>query len=87
MEWAPVLSDEVANVATSGEPADRVPLPRLVDPSLNVTVPVGMAPLPATVAVKVTELPYVEVGEDDVTLIVTEAFVTGCNTAFDVDVK
>ena len=57
MEWAPVVSVAVPNVAWSGDPPDRVPLPRVVDPSLNVTVPVGTAPLPVTVAVKVTELP------------------------------
>jgi hypothetical protein len=87
MEWAPVVSAAVAKVAVSGEPPDRVPLPRVVDPSLNVTVPVGTAPLPVTVAVKVTELPYVDVGKDDTTVIVTEPFVTGCTTVFDVDVK
>ena len=51
MLCVPALSDDVENVAT---PADRVPVPRMVEASLNVTVPV--APL-VTVAVKVTAAP------------------------------
>ncbi len=80
-----MVSVKVVNRARSGEPPFNVPLPSVADPSLNVTVPVGTAPLPETVAVKVTELPYVDVGRDDTTLIVTEAFVTACTTVFDVD--
>jgi hypothetical protein len=41
---------------------------------MNVTVPV--APVPVTVAVNVTELPYVDGLGDDPTLVVVEARVT-----------
>jgi hypothetical protein len=42
------------------------PVPRTVDPSLNVTVQVAPA---VTVAVNITEPPYVDVGDDDITLV------------------
>jgi hypothetical protein len=87
MEWAPAASANVLYIAVSGEPPDKALVPRGVDPSLNVTVPVGTAPLPTTVAVKVTELPYDDVGKDDTTVIVTEPFVTDCTTVFEFDVK
>src|SRR5881628_35048 len=55
--WLPVASDEVINVAW---PVVSVPVPSVVAPSLNVTVPVGV-PAPgaaaATVAVNVTAWP------------------------------
>jgi hypothetical protein len=60
IEREPPESVEVANVALPL--VSSVPVPRFVPPSLNVTVPVGV-PVPlvcATVAVKVTEFPYVE---------------------------
>lgn len=41
-------------------PPDKVPVPRVVAPSLNVTVPVGVPPVLVTVAVKVTKPPYVD---------------------------
>jgi hypothetical protein len=50
MECVPTLSVEVVNVACP-DPLS-VPLPSVVAPSLNVTVPVGFDPV--TVAVKVT---------------------------------
>ena len=52
MLWVAAVSDVVLNVAT---PPDMLLLPRVVDPSLNVTDPV--APV-VTVAVNVTESPY-----------------------------
>jgi hypothetical protein len=48
----------VLNVATP-EPF-RVPVPRFVPPSIKVTVPVGVPPVPVTVAVNVTDWPAVE---------------------------
>jgi hypothetical protein len=60
IEREPAESVEVVKVALPVAPS--VPVPRFVPPSLNVTVPVGV-PVPlvcATVAVKVTEFPYVE---------------------------
>ena len=51
----------------------RVPVPRVVDPSLNVTAPVGMPPVLVTVALKVTELPYADGLADDIgTLVVVD---------------
>src|SRR5439155_1224321 len=58
IEWEPTASVLVTNVAWP-EPF-RVPVPRVLEPSLNVTVPVGVpAPLvfAFTVAVKVTGCP------------------------------
>ncbi len=55
-------------------PPDKVLAPRAMVPSLNVTVPV--APAPVTVAVKVTELPYVDGLRVDVTPVVVDAEVT-----------
>lgn len=52
--WLPTASDDVPNVAMFGVPPDKVAVPSVVVPSLNVTVPV--APV-VTVAVKVTRLP------------------------------
>ena len=55
MLWLPEDSDDVVNDA---EPPLRVPVPRVVAPSLKVTVPLG-EPAPgetgATMAVKVTD--------------------------------
>jgi hypothetical protein len=59
-EREPAESVEVAKVALPL--VSSVPVPRFVPPSLNVTVPLGV-PVPLvgpTVAVKVTEVPYVE---------------------------
>ena len=57
MAWAPVERLEVVSVAT---PAVMVPLPRLVDPSKKLNVPLGLPTPGATVlieAVKVTDWP------------------------------
>ena len=51
MECVPRANVEVVKVAL---PLLSVPVPRVVDPSLKVTVPVGVPPLEVTVAVKVT---------------------------------
>jgi hypothetical protein len=57
IEWDPTDKVDVENVAW---PPLSVPVPSVVAPSLNVTVPVGV-PLPepdaATVAVNVTDCP------------------------------
>jgi hypothetical protein len=61
MECAPAVRLTVVKVATP-EPF-KVPVPIVVAPSLNVTVPVGVgAPttVPATVAVNVTGPPTVD---------------------------
>ena len=72
IECDPTARVEVATVAVSGFPPLSVPVPIVVAPSLKVTVPDG-AVTPAncgvTVAVNVTELPYVE-GVPDVATVV-----------------
>jgi hypothetical protein len=55
-------------------PPDRLPVPRTVAPSLNVTVPVAVEAL--TAAVKVTEAPKVDGLRLDVTTVVVAAFDT-----------
>jgi hypothetical protein len=75
---------EVLNVA---EPPLRAPEPRVVAPSLKVTVPVGV-PLPgaagATVAVKVTPCPNAEGFPDEITAVVVLALFTVCVSVLDV---
>jgi hypothetical protein len=63
-EWAAAESEVVVNVAT---PLVRVPVPRAVAPSLNVTVPVAVDG--DTVAVRVTLWPNVEVLADEVRMV------------------
>ena len=56
IEWLPRINPDVLNVAIP-EPFS-VPVPRIVDPSSNVTVPVGVPePGDVTVAVNVTDYP------------------------------
>ena len=55
----------MVNVAV---PADSVPLPSVVEPSLNVTVPVAV--LGDTVAVSVIDWPNVEGFADDESVVV-----------------
>jgi hypothetical protein len=74
----------VVKVAVLGEPPDNTPVPRVAAPSINVTVPV--APAPAIVAVKVTELPYAAVGDDETTFVAVDALFTVCGIAPEVDV-
>ena len=78
----PIASDEIANVAA---PPLSVPVPRVVLPSLNVTVPVGV-PLAgaaaATVAVNVTDWPKTDGFDEDVTAVVLLAWFTTCGFVF-----
>jgi hypothetical protein len=68
IEWLPTERDEVENVAIPE--MFNVPLPRVVEPSLKVTVPVGV-PEPGafavTVAVKVIDWPKTEGLAEDAT--------------------
>jgi len=75
MEWAEgvTVSALVLKVAT---PELSVPVPRVVAPSLKVTVPVGGPPEPLTFAVKVTEAPYVEGFAEDERVVVVAVPVT-----------
>ena len=63
-------------------PALSVPVPRVVAPSLNVTVPVAV--LGVTVAVNVTDCPNVEGLVPDVTAVVLAATPTVCVSGVDV---
>src|SRR5207247_320158 len=77
IEWEPTASVLVTNVAWP-EPF-RVPVPRVLEPSLKVTVPVGVpAPglLAVTVAVKVTDCPDSDGLAEELTSVVVLAFVT-----------
>jgi hypothetical protein len=75
-----MVSADVLNLAV---PLDKAPVPRVVVPSMNVTVPV--APATVTVAVKVTELPYADGLKDDTTPVVVDAVFTVCERTDDVD--
>ena len=77
MEWLPRLSVLMANVAV---PADRVPVPSVVAPSLKVTVPVGVTTKPVTVAVNVTGCPNVLGLTDEATAVV---LLSNAKAAFD----
>ena len=68
MEWLPTERAAVENVATP-EPL-RVPVPRVAAPSLKVTVPVGVPPVPVTVAVKLTDCPYTDGFDEEVSVVV-----------------
>ena len=68
IEWLPIVKADVLNVATP-EPFN-VPVPRVVEPSRNVTVPVGVpepGALAVIVAVNVTDSPNTEGLADDTT--------------------
>ncbi len=57
MVWLPTVSVDVMNMACPLLSSEAVP--RVVAPSVKVTVPVGVPPLPFTVAAKVTGWPNV----------------------------
>jgi len=63
--------DEVVNTACPD--ASSVPVPMLVFPSKNVTVPVGTPPAPETVAVKVTACPNADGFADEARVVVLAA--------------
>src|SRR5579864_148619 len=70
MECSPTVSAAVDNVAT---PPLTDEVPRVVEPSVNVTVPVGVPELfEVTVTVNVTGCPKTEGFEDEVIEVVVE---------------
>src|SRR2546422_3248408 len=75
----PTDREEVAKVAA---PPLSVPVPRVVKPSLKVTVPLGV-PAPGatglTVAVKITDWPNTEGLAEEVTVVVVSALLTVCD--------
>jgi hypothetical protein len=85
IEWGPRASVEVVKVACRDE--FSVPVPMIVLPSLNVTVPVGVPPpggTVATVAVNVTDCPKLDGLEDELTDVIELDWFTICVTALDV---
>ncbi len=82
IEWDPKVKVEVVNVAVV---PDRVPVPIVAPPSLNVTVPVGVPPLAVMVAVNVTLCPTVLGLREEVRAMVVVAWSTVCASAVDVD--
>jgi hypothetical protein len=66
-------------------PPASVPVPRVVVPSTNVTVPEAVRG--DIVAVNVNDAPYVEGFTDDVSVVVVVALLTTCETAVEVLVR
>lgn len=64
MEWLPRDSADVVNAAC---PLLSVPSPSMEEPSKKLTVPVGVPPFEATVAMNVTDWPNVEGFTEEVT--------------------
>src|SRR3954447_7961335 len=80
MVWLPALSDEVLNVAVPAGPSGTGP-PRVVPPSVKVTVPeVSGLPPAVTVAVKVTDWPKVDGFGAEVTSVEVAAWRTTWST-------
>ena len=82
IECEATLSVEVENVAVCTPPTvASVPVPNVVAPSLNVTVPVGEPEAGAvalTVAVKVMEAPENDGLAEETTVVVELALLTVC---------
>ena len=82
MGWIPAVNPVVVNTAT--------PLPFTftaaicAEPSLKVTVPVGVTPLPVTVAVKTILAPNSEGLALDMSVVVVDADCTVCNSGTEV---
>ena len=77
MEWDAAVKVEVDKVAWPVP--SSVDVPSVVEPSLNVTVPVGTPPLDVTAAVKVTGWLNTEGLAEELTVVVVEkALCTVC---------
>src|SRR5215217_1681587 len=84
MEWLAVVSTAVVSVACALPLS--APVPRVVAPSMKVTVPVGVpGVVDVTVAVKVTDCPTTEGLRPDVTVVVDGACPIVCERPGDVD--
>ena|SRR5579863_7960228 len=82
MEWVPAARLDLLKVA---DPLERVAVPTIVDPSLNVTVPMGAEePEPVTWAVKTTACPYNEGFSEEDTEVVVGFLLTTWVIAVDV---
>ena len=80
--WVPTLNDEIGNVATPE--AFSVTVPRVVAPSLNVTVPVGVPIEEVTIDVNVTAWPYVDGFSEEESAVELVALLTVCTSADEV---
>ena len=79
MECDPTAREEVEKLALPL--LSRFEVPKVVEPSLKVTMPVGTPPLEVTVAVKVTDWLNTEGLADELTVVVVEkTFCTVCTT-------
>jgi hypothetical protein len=74
MAWVPNESTAVVSMVTPVGP--KVPVPRLVVPSKNSTVPPGIPPVLVSVAVRTTGAPWGAGLSEDVTTAVVEAILT-----------
>jgi hypothetical protein len=84
MLFAPSGSVEVERVAIPAAP--RGTLPRVVEPSVNMTLPVGVEPLPVTLAVSITACPEFAVVGEAASVVVDVALpVILTETALEVD--
>src|SRR4051812_45874321 len=79
MLCGPAARLEVANVALPVPSSE--PLPSVFAPSLNATVPDGVAPAPATVAVSVTSWPFADGFAVDVSVVVDGVCAATISTA------
>jgi len=69
-------------VVTVVLPFDRLTVPRTVAPAVKVTVPVGVTVEDTTVAVNITELPWVDGFAEEATVVVVVArFTTSASVA------
>ena len=74
MEWVPFDSVVVVNFAL---PLLSVPVPKMEEPFLKMTVPLGVPP-DLTVAVKVTDSPNFEGFSEEASEVELAAFFTVC---------
>src|SRR5260370_42541894 len=86
MVCAATLSVEVVKVAVATLPLPlSVPVARVVEPSVNVTVPDGvLEPVPVTVAVKVTVWPKTDGFDEALTAVLLLLPLTVCVIAAEV---
>ena len=82
MEWFPTAREEVVNEPAPVE--SRVAVPRVVAPSRNVTVPVGVPDVALTVAVKLTACPNTVGFLEEDTVVVVAAVFTVSVAALDI---
>src|SRR5438105_14264282 len=70
------VTDSEAITKAARPDSSNVPVPSVLAPSLNVTVPVGVPIFPVTVAVKVSDWPNTEGFWEELTVVEVGALVT-----------